>query len=66
MEAHEFVCADCEANVFSFIGVPDDKLCAPCKTIRDMKASAPMTAEAEATLREMLGCVIPIKGGVDG
>jgi hypothetical protein len=57
---HEFVCADCEVDVFSFGGPAEQTRCASCQTIRDMKARDPMTPEAEAALREILGCVIPV------
>ena len=57
MEAHEFVCADCKADVFSFGGDPAATRCASCEVVREMKERAPlMTAAAEATLREILGC----------
>jgi hypothetical protein len=57
---HEFVCADCEVDVFSWGGPPNPTVCQACLTIRDMKARDPMTPEAEAALREILGNVIPI------
>jgi hypothetical protein len=62
MLIHDFVCADCEVEVFSFGGDPDAKVCQSCLTIREMKARDPMTPEQEAKLREILGNVIPIKG----
>jgi hypothetical protein len=58
---HEFVCGDCEAEVFSFRVDPEVKLCQSCLTIREMKEREPMTPEAERALREILSCVIPIK-----
>jgi hypothetical protein len=58
---HEFICVDCEVDVFSFGGDPDLKVCQSCLTIREMKARDPMTPAAEAALREILGCVIPVK-----
>ena len=61
MLVHEFVCGDCEAEVFSFGGVPDAKLCQSCVTIREIKARDAMSPEAEAALREILGCVRPIR-----
>ena len=61
MLVHEFVCADCEAEVYSFGGNPDDELCHSCRTIAEMKAAGPMTPEAEAALREILGCVRQIR-----
>jgi hypothetical protein len=60
MLVHEFVCGDCETEVFSF--APSDQgVCQLCLEIREMKAREPMTPEAEAQLREILGVVIPIK-----
>jgi DNA-directed RNA polymerase subunit RPC12/RpoP len=59
---HEFVCADCESDVFSFGGPEEQTRCASCETIREMKERDPMTPEAEAALREILGCVIPVSG----
>jgi hypothetical protein len=58
MLVHEFVCGDCETDVFGFGGDPDAKLCQSCVTIREMKEREPMTPEAEKALREILGCVI--------
>jgi hypothetical protein len=66
LEVHEFVCADCDVEVFSFGGDPDAKLCCACETIREMKERDPMTPEAEAALREILGCVIPVRKGASG
>jgi hypothetical protein len=59
MLPHEFVCADCKSQVFSYGGEPDATRCASCETILEMKAESGMTAEAEATLREILGCQLP-------
>jgi hypothetical protein len=61
MLVHEFVCADCDTQVFGFGGDPDATLCHCCLTIREMKARGPMTAYQEAALREILHCVIPAK-----
>jgi len=58
MLIHEFVCEDCEVEVFSFGG--SGPVCGCCLTIREMKEREPMTPEAEAQLREILGNVIPI------
>jgi hypothetical protein len=58
MFAHEFVCEDCKAEVVSYDGPETQTRCASCETIRDMKAHRPMTAEAEAKLREILGNMI--------
>jgi hypothetical protein len=63
---HEFVCADCESDVFSFGGPTVQTRCASCATIREIKARDPMTSEAEAALREILGCVIPVRKGASG
>lgn len=60
---HEFVCADCEVEVFSFGGDPEAKVCQSCLTVREMNARDPLTPEAEAALREILGCVIPVHKG---
>lgn len=59
MRVHEFVCAVCEVNVFSFDGDRDRELCHACRTVAEMKAAGPMTPEAEAKLREILGCELP-------
>jgi hypothetical protein len=56
MEAHEFVCADCKADVFSFGGRPDETRCASCNLVREMPG---LTPEREKLLREILGCMIP-------
>ena len=66
MVVHEFVCADCDVDVFSFGGPAVQTRCASCATIREMKARDPMTSEAEAALREILGCVIPVRKGASG
>jgi hypothetical protein len=62
LEVHEFVCADCEADVFCFDTAPEKTVCMSCQTIREMKEREPMTPEAETALREILGCVIPVSG----
>jgi hypothetical protein len=56
---HEFVCADCKADVFSFGGEPDATRCASCEIVHEMKEDGKLTPEAEASLREMLSCQIP-------
>ena len=67
MVVHEFVCADCESDVCSFGGPEDETLCHSCQTVREMKASmGGMTPVQEATLREILGCVIPVRKGPEG
>lgn len=65
MEIHEFVCDDCQVDVFSFGGDPAAKLCSSCQTIREINARSPMTPAAEAALREILGCVIPVRRGAE-
>ncbi|HEX3520798.1 MAG TPA: hypothetical protein VHT52_01770 [Stellaceae bacterium] len=53
---HEFVCADCKADVFSFGGAPDETRCVGCETVRELM---PMSPEKEAELRDLLGCQLP-------
>lgn len=60
---HEFVCEDCDAEVFSYGGNPDDTLCRSCRTIAELKAEGPMKPETEAALREILGNVMPVRKG---
>ena len=62
---HEFVCADCKADVFSFGGEPEATRCASCEVVQELKARDGMSPEAEAELRELLGCQIP-RGNDDG
>ena len=62
---HEFVCADCKANVFSFGGPEGETRCASCEIVHEMKADGKLTPASEATLRELLDCQIP-KGDDDG
>jgi hypothetical protein len=62
MLPHEFVCADCKANVFSYGGEPDATRCSSCELVREMRAESGLTASAEATLREILGCQLPTEG----
>lgn len=52
---HEFVCADCKADVYSFGGDADETRCASCELVRSLKLS-PLKA---AALRVILGCEIP-------
>ena len=59
MPVHEFVCADCKTDVFSFGGEADQTRCASCEVVHEMKAEGKLTPKAEADLREMLGCQIP-------
>ena len=61
MVVHEFVCADCETDVFSFGGPSAQTRCASCELIREMKEREPMTPAAEAALREILGNVRPVR-----
>ena len=56
---HEFVCADCKADVFSFVGENGQTRCASCEIIAELKARDGMTPEAEASLREIMGCQLP-------
>jgi hypothetical protein len=56
---HEFVCADCKVDVFCWSGPVAPTRCAPCETVRDIKARDRMSPEAEAELRELLGCELP-------
>jgi hypothetical protein len=58
MAPHEFVCADCKADVFSFSERMKPPYCASCEMVRDLKARDGMSPEAEAELRELLGCQI--------
>jgi hypothetical protein len=59
LEVHEFVCADCKSDVFSFGGIGTETRCASCETVRDIKARDVMSPEAEAELRKILGCELP-------
>jgi hypothetical protein len=65
LEIHEFVCDDCQTDVFSFGGDPAAKLCSCCQTVREINARFPMTPADEARLREILGCVIPVRKGAE-
>jgi hypothetical protein len=56
MQVHEFVCADCKADVYSYGGDPNATLCYGCELIATMKLTC--TAEQIATLREILHCMI--------
>jgi hypothetical protein len=62
LAGHEFVCADCKSDVFSYGGIGTETRCASCETIAEIKEQSGMTPEAEARLRELLGCKLP-KGG---
>jgi hypothetical protein len=59
LPVHEFVCADCKADVYSFGGEPEATRCASCEVVQELKARDGMSPEAEAELRELLGCQIP-------
>ena len=56
---HEFVCADCKAQVFSYGGAEEQTRCAECELVFEMKADGKLTPASEASLRELLGCQIP-------
>ena len=62
MPVHEFVCLDCEANVFSYAGTGEETRCASCELVCEMKEERGLTPEAETTLREILGCELPKEG----
>lgn len=57
MLLREFVCDDCGATVFAYNDGEQRTTCRVCLEIQGLKAREPMTAEQEATLREILGCV---------
>jgi hypothetical protein len=63
-EPHEFVCADCKSNVYSYGGLNASTRCASCEVVFEMKAAGKLSPHDEATLRELLGCQIP-KGDDD-
>ena len=65
MPVHEFVCADCKSDVFSFGGAEEQTRCASCEIVFEMKADGKLNPHDEASLRELLGCQIP-KGDDDG
>jgi len=56
---HEFVCVDCNSDVFSFGGPEGQTRCASCEIVHEMKAEGKLTPESEASLREFLGCELP-------
>jgi hypothetical protein len=56
---HEFVCADCKSDVFSFGGEETSTRCASCEVVQELKARDGMSPEAETELRKLLGCEIP-------
>lgn len=58
-EPHEFVCADCKSNVFSYGGRDAATRCASCEVVEELKARDGMSPEAETELRKLLGCEIP-------
>jgi hypothetical protein len=62
---HEFICADCKAQVFSYGGPDTATRCSSCEMVAEIKAEHGMTAEAERELRALLGCQLP-KGDDDG
>jgi hypothetical protein len=55
MPAHEFVCEDCKADVFSWGGPPDETRCVGCSIIHGMK----LTPTEETELRGLFGCELP-------
>jgi hypothetical protein len=55
MEAREFVCVDCKANVFVWGGPPDETRCMGCSIIHGMK----LTPREETELRALFGCELP-------
>ena len=55
----EFVCTDCKADVFSFGDLMPGPRCASCEIVQELKDRDGMSLEAEAELRELLGCQIP-------
>jgi hypothetical protein len=58
-EPHEFVCADCKSNVYSYGGPDASTRCASCEVVQELKARDGMSPEAETELRKLLGCQIP-------
>jgi hypothetical protein len=56
MRVHEFVCADCKANVISYGGPTDETRCVGCNTVRSLM---PLSPEGEKELRDLLGCQLP-------
>jgi hypothetical protein len=56
---HEFVCADCKADVFSFGDLMPGPRCASCDVVQELKARDGMSPEAETELRDLLGCQLP-------
>ena len=59
MPVHEFVCADCKSDVFSFGGDDASIRCASCEVVQELKARDGMSPEAEAELRVLLGWELP-------
>jgi hypothetical protein len=53
LEAHEFICEDCKARVFSFVGPANETRCLGCDIIHGMQ---PLSEAKETALREILGC----------
>ena len=56
---HEFVCADCKSNVFSYGGPDAATRCANCEVVAEMREERGLTPEDEADLRKLLGCELP-------
>jgi hypothetical protein len=56
---HEFVCADCKSDVFSFGGESAATRCASCEVVAEMREERGLTPQEEAELRVLLGCELP-------
>jgi hypothetical protein len=56
---HEFVCADCKSNVFSYGGPDTATRCASCEVVAELREERGLTPEDEADLRKLLGCELP-------
>ena len=63
MAPHEFVCADCKADVFSFSELMPGPRCVSCEIVQELKDRDGMSPEAEKELRELLGCELPTEEG---
>jgi hypothetical protein len=63
-EPHQFICADCKSDVFSYGGPDTATRCANCEVIAEMREERGLTPQAEAELRVLLGCELP-KGDDD-
>jgi hypothetical protein len=56
---HEFVCADCKSNVFSYGGLDPQTRCASCEVVAELREERGLSPEDEAELRKLLGCELP-------